>query len=92
MRIYKYQLEIKDKQQLVFPEAAEIIALQVQDGIPCIWAKIPEIEYGMGGKPTDETRTFITVGTGHLFSGDNLIYVGTYQLGPFVGHVFERLE
>lgn len=90
MKIYKYHLEVKEKQQLFLPEFAKIIALQIQNGMPCIWVKIPEIQYGMGGKATDEIRTFITVGTGHTFSEENLIYVGTYQLGAFVGHVFEE--
>jgi hypothetical protein len=48
----------------------------------CIWAKVsPENEL--------EKRQFLVVGTGHTFDDTDMVYIGTYQDGPFVWHLFE---
>jgi len=36
--IYKYPVEIKDKIRVSMPIDAEILCVQVQYDIPCIWA------------------------------------------------------
>ena len=91
MKIYKYPLSVASVQEVVIPSGAVILDLQVQNGYPCIWAKILEPNLAHGREYYfNEIRTFITIGTGHEFSEKNLTYVGTYQLAGFVGHVFEQ--
>lgn len=85
--IWKYELETTDEQSIEMPEGAQILALQVQNGQPCLWAQ---------GDPEKQRqrRHFRIYGTGHsIISIENkrLEYVGTYQSlgGAFVGHVYE---
>lgn len=64
------------------------LCIQVQHGIPCMWAYV---------EPNEEAISHIlrTVGTGHEipFEVGDSEYLGTYQLheGAFVGHVFVDL-
>jgi hypothetical protein len=88
--IYKYQLEVKTNQTVKMHEGAQILSVQVQRGVPCVWAVVdpdqPEASYG-----------FETYGAGHPVPPDTehvvRDFVGTYQLndGEFVGHVFVRV-
>jgi hypothetical protein len=84
--IWKYSLEDAGRQQIEMPEGARIISVQVQHGIPCLWAIVDP------GKPAVR-RTFHIIGTGNPFNAAPLAYVGSFQLlnGKFVGHVFEEL-
>lgn len=41
-RIFKYQLEITDRQTILLPHDAEILSVQVQNQKPCLWAKVDE--------------------------------------------------
>ena len=86
MTIWKFELEKEDIQSIQMPVGAEILCLQMQGGKPCIWALVnPQAD--------NETRGFITYGTGHVVPTEpyNHIYIGTYQLfsGDLVFHVFE---
>jgi hypothetical protein len=89
-RIYKYQLSIADIQSISMPEGAEILTVQVQRDIPCLWALVnPE--------RTNTERRIETFGTGLPVRSDMGVerkYVGTYQVhsGDLVFHVFERLQ
>jgi len=90
-KIYKYELRIDDIQSLVLPINAEIISLQCQRDIPCIWVKLDINER------LKDDRIFETYGTGHPLrheSGTRRKYIGTYQaqFGAFVGHVFEVIK
>ncbi len=82
--IWKYPLEVSDVQTLVMPSSAEILAVQVQNGKPCLWARVDP-----DAPKTD--RTIITHGTGHAVSEETGEYIGTYQLeeGQLVFHAFE---
>ena len=90
--IYKYALAIQDEQLINMPKFAQILDVQVQSGVPCIWAFID----------TDEeriSRKIITYGTGEDVSGDFLrvpsrTYLATYQLTEegLVFHVFDGGE
>ncbi|OPB96846.1 hypothetical protein BAS10_07295 [Elizabethkingia meningoseptica] len=84
-KIFKYQLEIKDFNEIEMPMHAEVISLQVQNDIPCIWA-IVNPDYPV------EKRKFMTVGTGNEMP-ECLpeIFIGTYQL-PELGLVFHCFE
>lgn len=82
--IYKYQLKTTDQQTITMPVGSEILSLQIQFGNPCIWVKVDtdnEVRY----------RTFVTFGTGHPLPENDLEFIGTYQTGQFVFHVFEIL-
>ena len=64
----------------------EVLAVQVQGGEPYMWARHEE---GDGAAP----RHFSVRGTGHLLSGDEGRYVGTFQMagGLHVWHLFEAV-
>ncbi|TDQ79571.1 DUF7352 domain-containing protein [Sphingobacterium yanglingense] len=86
--VWKYEL---NKRGIVFakmPLGAEILSIQAQNNVPCIWALVdPEAEL------TD--RAFETLATGEKVEDDNRRkYIGTYQMygGEFVFHCFELLK
>lgn len=79
--IYKFAV----KTAILMPVGARILALQVQHGIPMLWAICDT------SAPT-EPRLFNVRGTGFEFeAADEGAYVGTWQEsgGAFVWHLFE---
>lgn len=66
------------------PSSAEVLTVQVQDGIPCLWALV-EVENDL------VRREFRVYGTGGQLPINPGKYIGTFQLlgGGYVGHVFE---
>lgn len=89
MTIWKFPLVVDDMQEILMPDRAEVLAVQVQNDRPCIWALVDEKLH-----PTAR-RVFVTIGTGHPipYPMATLKYVGTYQIaeGALVFHVFEKL-
>jgi len=88
-KIFKYPLEIKDKQVIAMPDNAEILCVQMQAGTPCLWALVDPEEERVN-------RTILTFGTGHPIDEkeeDILYYIDTYQHlnGTLVFHVFEQM-
>ncbi len=83
--IWKYELAIKDIQKIEMPLVAEILTAQMQGDTLVLWALVnPESE--------KEYRTIEVIGTGnHIHSALTIsrIYISTFQIGSFVGHVFE---
>ena len=82
--IFKYQLETTDEQIVEMPLGAEVLTVQVQNGTPCIWARVnpdyAKLQY-----------RFRIFGTGHPIEDDFVgKYVGTYQLqnGALIFHVW----
>ena len=85
MRIWKWTLEVTDRQQLLIPEGAKLLTVQIQHGMPQLWALVDE------NAPIIH-RTIAIYGTGNpLPDGDPGQYVGTYQIrgGALVFHVFD---
>jgi hypothetical protein len=86
--IHKYPISISDF-TLSMPRGAEILTLQVQRGVPYIWALVDRYTYEY------EPRQFGVVGTGQLMEGhtSSLGYVGTWQelCGDLVWHLWEYL-
>jgi hypothetical protein len=82
--VFKYPLRLIDTQDVSMPDDAEILCVQIQNEVPTIWAKVDD-ENG------PVTRKFRIAGTGHDLKGDELAYIGTFQLhaGALVFHVFE---
>lgn len=89
--IWKYELQTTDESVIELPKNAEILTLQAQRDVPCIWALVdPNKE--------KEKRYFETYGTGHPFAVNASMfsirkYIGSYQLlgAELIFHVFERL-
>lgn len=86
--IWKYELNPGNPYVIGMPEGAEILTVQVQNNVPCIWAKVDtEAEL--------EERIFYVFATGQEIDLDGqdvyLAYIGTFQLngGSLVFHVFE---
>ena len=84
--IWKFPLGVTDVQVLEVPFGAKFLTVQVQNGVPCLWALVNP-ESGKVG------RTIEVFGTGHHMDESDREYIGTFQLsgGALVFHVFERL-
>ena len=85
--VWKYPLDmLKSQHDVPMPARAEILAVQTQTEVPCIWALVDPSQ-------PPESRRFVIVGTGHPFEFDGVTahHVGTFQLmgGSFIGHLFE---
>ena len=87
MKIWKYQIGTKivtdNTVQVDMPKGAEIICVQAQREIPCVWALVdPEAQL--------ETRYFYIAATGDDVPGGGR-YVGTVfqHDGAYVWHIFE---
>ena len=85
MRIWKYQLEITGLTFLDIPKGAEFLSMQVQNGLPCMWFLVEN-------EQERERRVFVVKTTGAELWEDPGVqrYIGTFQTGGFVGHVFEE--
>lgn len=85
--IWKFNLEISDMQTLSMPEGATILDVQIQDGVPCLWAIVDT-------QAVTVERVIEICGTGspmHVDMGVRRKHISTFQQPPFVWHVFERL-
>lgn len=86
-RIFKYQLEIIDSQDITMPAGAKILSVQGQKENICVWALVNPYA-------KESVRTFTMYGTGQLIHNEEIIrshqYIGTVQTeyGSFVWHVW----
>jgi hypothetical protein len=83
--VYKYQIPIQDEVILHLPVKAQLLSIQEQNGVVCVWALVdPASEFL-------EPRCLRIFGTGHLIPDSGLLYVSTFQVdaGAFVFHAFE---
>jgi hypothetical protein len=85
--IWKYPLKIEDVQTVRMPRGAEILTVQDQKGVLCLWARVT-IE-----NPLEDRRFFI-YGTGHRHTFMHGKYVASAQQkdGELVWHIFEDSE
>lgn len=87
--IWKYPIRLGESFRI--PNSAEILCVQIQHGIPTLWAMVYPDE-----KRRDETycRAIEIFATGQSFVDAPRKYIGTFQLenGGLVFHVFERLD
>ncbi len=83
--IWKFPIEITDRQTVNMPKTATILSVQIQHGAVYMWALVDTEE------PTVD-RTFIVHGTGHPCICDASEYIGTFQVasGALVFHLFEK--
>ncbi|WP_103344078.1 DUF7352 domain-containing protein [Amycolatopsis sp. CA-126428] len=82
--IWKYALEIADRQTLQMPAGARLLTAQLQHGHLALWAEVDP-----AAEPED--RTVAIVGTGNPMPAGEAEYVATAQawIGHLVWHVFE---
>jgi hypothetical protein len=85
MTIHKYPLKWEETQIIHIPSGAEPLALQPQNGVPTLWAKVDE-------DAILEPRMVRIFGTGALMSADPYRYLGTIQAGSFVFHFFMEVS
>jgi hypothetical protein len=83
IRIWKWPLEITDRQVISMPAGSRLLAVQMQSGFPQIWAlcdaDAPRVE-----------KEIAIYGTGNPIPGDPGAYIGTFQTngGTLVWHAF----
>lgn len=82
--IWKFPLQVTREQTIQLEPAARILCVQMQDGVPCLWAMVdPEAQ--------SFPRTIVCYGTGaHIREKNLLTYIDTVQDGPYVWHFFWR--
>jgi hypothetical protein len=85
--IWKLVLETTDTQTVFIPRNSELLCVQLQYDIPCLWYRCD---------PNEElvSVTINTYGTGHPIEKATDKYIDTYQLsnGTLVFHVFAELS
>lgn len=80
--IWKFPVEVTDEFTVLMPEASEVLSVAVQGDEPQMWALV-DLTTPM------KNRTFLVVGTGNPAPENAGRFVGTWQGGPFVWHLFE---
>jgi hypothetical protein len=83
--IWKYELEIKDRQLIYLPLRAQILSVTEQYDKPVLYALVDDEE------TYEKVHHVIMHGTGHAAEDvDDAIFLGTlkFQAGQFMLHVF----
>ncbi len=80
--VWKKVLAKTDEQVIKLPSGSKILDVQVQDNNWCLWFLCNP------AAPLEERRIFIH-GTGHEVDSRTFSYIGTFQDGAYVWHVFE---
>lgn len=86
LTIYKYRLQITDRQILVTPPG-EILSAQMQGGSLCVWVLVNV------SSTQKHEHTIEIFGTGNPIPEGNRKFIATVQTmgGSLVWHIFERL-
>lgn len=84
--IYKYPIAVIDEQTIEIPLGGQILAVQMQNEIPCMWVLVDP-------QHVIVKRDFRIYGTGQQIPDSAGLYIGTFQLrgGMLVFHLFEQL-
>lgn len=81
--IWKFAIPfIYDVLSFEMPRGSQGLTVQVQRGIPTLWALVDP-------NAPKTTHEFRIVGTGRMFDPSGMRYVGTFQDGNFVWHVYQ---
>ena len=88
--IHKFPLQITDYQEISMPVDCEVVLVENQFELPCIWAVVDT-------EQLFETRGFYMIGTGIEIPEEvqlNSVYLGTAILfqGSQVYHIFGRTK
>jgi hypothetical protein len=81
--VNKYIIRIIDDQTFTIP-ACEILSVQMQRGLLCMWAKVDTLA------PIEKIRIIIR-GTGHPLPSGALRHIATIQDDTIVWHVFQAI-
>ena len=81
MTVWKYVLTMSDEQEVIMPVDAEILHVEMQGAVLCMWALVK-------ADSKMKHRIFRIRGTGHHVDSND-IYIGTAVSDPYVWHVFE---
>jgi len=81
--IWKQELNKTDQQVVYLSVGAKILDVQIQRGKWCLW-------YSCSVDLPLEERHIAIYATGQEVETLNGDYIGTFQDGPFVWHVFEE--
>lgn len=82
--IWKSELGLTGNAVIQMPVGAELLDVQTQSGMPCLWFKCePNLD--------KESRAFSYYGTGHNLPDNEGEYVGTFQManGEMIFHLHE---
>jgi len=80
--IWKFPLLIVDDFiHLEMPVGSRVLHVDMQGDTPCIWAELDS-------DAPKEVREFLVFGTGHPIPV-SLNHVGSFQMPPFVWHIYE---
>jgi len=84
--IHKFPIEMANAQLISMPLESEILSVDIQNNIICLWALC---SYGACKM---HERKILIFGTGSNTSDlDSFVrFIGTVQLNGFVWHIFER--
>ena len=84
--IWKFTLEITDRQTIQMPAGARFLNVAEQRNQPCLWAVVDPTQ------PTED-REIAIYGTGQPITGELGVYVGTVQTHGenLVWHVFDPM-
>jgi len=87
-RIWKFTIPIEDEPTIDMPVGARVLSVGAQSGYLVMWALVPNT-----GAPTEE-RHFFVIGTGNPipWNIERCPFIGTVQIGGFVGHIFDQRE
>jgi hypothetical protein len=82
--IWKWTLAVTDQQSVELPRGAEILAVQIQGGLPQLWALCDSDQ-------PKERRVIAIIGTGHPIVREPGRYINTFQMydGALVFHAFD---
>ena len=82
--IWKYELKTTDVQEISMPVGAQLLCVQLQWCMPCLWALVDV-------NAPKEKREIRIYGTGNPLPLEPGWYVGTYQSldGCLIWHVFD---
>lgn len=79
--IWKYRVEPRAGFTVHMPANAKILCVQIQNGLPYFWAEVDSDEALIA-------HPFMIVGTGQDLPQKAHKYVGTWQAGEFVWHLY----
>lgn len=82
--VWKFGVPLGDVVTIDMPEGAQILHVQAQNDIPCMWALVDPLAQRV-------SRRFRFAGTGHEISESPLEHVGSFFMreGALVFHLFE---
>lgn len=84
-KIFKYELVLKDKQEIQIPKHATILKVAMQNGSLCVWCSVTPSRKNV-------PITFYIVGTGNPMPLVPLNYLDSVFDDVYVWHIFTGIE